>query len=135
MFIGAGSLVLGVGPCEHPMKFRALQMSIMLGPFLIAGCSSPKGFDESAVLQRQREWPRIRELAEREVAKRKPASAPYDHYKPAQHTNGAWVVIVWADYPEGGYPGNSFKDTMDLVIHDDGTCTSYSVHREYLHFR
>jgi len=92
---------------------------------LTAGCASNRELQRLDALERDANWPKIREAAETEIARRDGNTdwSYSAYYGPRQHTNGVWEVVA-----AGAYPLNRLGDRIDMLIRDNGEVISYSPH-------
>jgi hypothetical protein len=103
------------------MKFENLFVLVAGATVLATGCMSQEAQRLDGI-RHESDWPRIRETAKTEVAKRESDSRwrVDSYFRPTQHTNGVWTVAV-----VGPYPLNRSADSITLCIRDEGDVTSY----------
>ena len=69
---------------------------------------------------RHRDWPRIQQVAEREVKKREIVWPDHAGYLPMEHDDKIWAVTAMT-----GTPNGDVERTVMMMIGDDGKVLSY----------
>jgi hypothetical protein len=114
---------LFVKPFHCAMNIRyALILAVTTGLFLI-GCASDEGTrNERHVegLMRHRDWPRIQQIAEKEVKKREILWPAHADYVPIEHKDKVWSVTAMT-----GTRNGDVERMVILTIEDDGTVGAY----------
>ena len=90
--------------------------------FLI-GCTSDEGTRNEKHLERlmrQRDWPRIQQVAQTEVKKREILWPDTASYLPEDHKDKIWVVVAMT-----GTPNGDVQREVTLMIGDDGNVMTY----------
>ena len=103
---------------------HALILAVTTGLFLI-GCATTR--DEGTRnerhlerLMRHRSWPRIQQIAEREVKNREASWPDRADYVPAEHKDKIWTVAAMT-----GTPNGDVERTVILTIGHDGNVLAY----------
>jgi hypothetical protein len=87
---------------------------------LLNGCTTTGDDRHVAKVMRDRNWPRIEQIARAEVKKRELAWPDAAVYLPQEHKDKMWVV--WAI---AGTPNGDAQRRIALMIQDDGTVVMY----------
>jgi hypothetical protein len=89
----------------------------------LLGCASDEGTHNERHLEklmRNRDWPRIQQVAEKEVKKREILWPDAAAYLPVDHKEKIWLVNAQTDTRNSG-----MQRTVVLTIADDGTVMDY----------
>jgi hypothetical protein len=100
----------------------ALILIITTGLFLV-GCTTDEGTrNERHIdrLMRHHDWPRIQQIAEREVKKRETSWPDTGSYLPQEHTDKIWAVGAMTATPNG-----DVERVVILTIGNDGKVLAY----------
>jgi hypothetical protein len=90
---------------------------------LLSGCTTTSDDRHVAKVMRDRNWPRIEQIARTEVKKRESAWPDEAVYLPQEHKDKMWVV--WAI---AGTPNSDGQRRIALMIGDDGSVVMYKTY-------